>query len=249
MKKVSEWLGNHAVAELNAAAREQEIESGWTVAQKTGQYMAVGIALPALRNLVNSVCPGFDRVHFALGVDRGKPRDLFPNDFTLGTEQAKPLYLGIRIHRGSQTVTRALHREIFETAVDHLQRATSPDLVWQPRDQFWSVWAYLPTSRDGEVLSAHAYKEFAIDEALKGFRSVKSLWDGDQSLGSAREFTAGSSAPTRSQRPNSERATFEYLTLDSIDVSVLNSLGADGWEVVGTTVTPTGSGVLLKRQR
>ena len=248
MEIISTWLANDAVTELNAAARSHNADAGWAVAQRTGQFMAVGIALPDLRSMVNQVCPGFDRVHFALGVDRGKPT-AYPNDFALGTDQPEPLYLGIRIHRGSQTVTKALHREIYETAVDHLQKATSPHLHWQPRGQFWSVWAYIPTSIDGRVLSATEYKEFAIDEALKGHRAVKNLWSGGTTGSSSFGDSVGAIPGTAFTAPSGHRPTFEYLTLDTIDVGVLNSLGADGWEVVGTTVTPAGSGVLLKRQR
>jgi len=249
MTLASEWVKMGAVPALNLAARERGVEARWSVVQRNGQYPSVGIFLPDLHTVVNRQCPGFDRVHFALGLECWD-RARHSLDFELGSEVEKPIYIGIRIHRGAQTITKQLHREIYEASVDRLELATSPDLQWQPRDKFWSVWSYIPTSRNGDLLSAEEYMDFAVDQALKGHDAVKNLWSGMAGAVETQDFDP---APIRVQ-PRQEglattRPQWEYLTLDAVDTVALNALGADGWEVVGMTGTETGSGVLLKRQR
>ena len=250
MMQASNWIMNDAVAALNLAARERGLEARWSLVQKNGQYPSVGIFLPDLHTVINRQCPGFDRVHFAMGLecwDRGRQNTW---DFDLGTDAKKPIYIGIRVHRGAQTITKSLHREIYEASVDRLQRATSPELLWQPRDKFWSVWSYIPTSRDGQVLSADEYISFAVEQALKGHDAVKNLWSGVVSGAETPDLDHPTlNVQTRQEGAPSMRPQWEYHTLDVVDTIALNALGADGWEVVGTTVTPAGSGVLLKRQR
>jgi hypothetical protein len=43
---------------------------------------------------------------------------------------------------------------------------------------------------------------------------------------------------------SSERPTFEYTTESHADLRALNKLGAEGWELVCVTVTPTGNSMI-----
>jgi len=249
MTLASQWIVSDAVAALNLAAQQQGTEARWSLVQGLSQYPSVGIFLPGLHTVVNRQCPAFDRVHFALGFERWNRRNE-KFEFDLGTETSKPIYIGIRIHRGAQTITKSLHREIYEASVDRLRRATSPELEWRPRDKFWSVWSYIPTSRDGQLLSAEDYTAFVVEQALKGHEAIKDLWSPGADTTESHEFDRF--PPTVSPRPrlaSGARPQWEYHTLEVVDIIALNALGADGWEVVGMTGTETGLGVLLKRQR
>ena len=239
--RASTWLNlelpkRHCLAanDLNRAALERGADARWSGVQRGEHFRAVGIDLPDLRAMINQRTHGFDRVHFAAGLD------VRNSDFVLGEECAQPVYLGVRIHRGAQTVSRALHDEIYHAAIDRLQRATDPALLWQPRGQFWSIWAYVPTTVNGVLLSDEEYRSFVVDQALKGHAAIANLWAGAGHHAAVGGLSHATNA-TLSRR-------FEYQTIHNATDEVLNTHGAEGWEAVGITHTTDGPGVLLKRQ-
>jgi len=243
MMNAAEWLRLDlpdrtclAADDLNREASLRGMDARWVGVQRGEKYRAVGIDLPDLRARIARAAEGFDRVHFAVGLDVER------GNFVLGEECATPVYLGIRVHRGAQTINKYLHREIFDTSIDRLQRATDNSLLWRPRDQFWSVWAYVPTTVNGELLSGDAYRAFVVDQALKGHAAVANLW-----AGVAAAPPIAPLPPTALVAGGGPRR-FTYRTAVNPIDETLNALGAEGWEAVGLNQTADGPAILLKRE-
>ena len=123
----------------------------------SNQFPRIGVPLRSLGLRMDAVEARKSpyRVHWAVGTN-----NKIGETHELGKSSPTPLWIGLSVYTGAETISKPLHDKIFEKLRDPLQRVC-PALNWQSRHKSdkWSIYAYVPTEwNEVGTLSAECYQ-------------------------------------------------------------------------------------------